>query len=149
MDIARKCWNLEKLIVEGEFVPDEEMEDKNIQNPFLYVKLYQIQEILNELSVNEKIKYLQIENICLTKNKNDVKLDLDIKDVKDFACKNLLPIIESRFPKDSYIKIVILEPNHPKLLDKDFSELEFVLLEKEENEKPELEILSYDRIDYI
>ena len=109
MDIARKCWNLEKLIVEGEFVPDEEMAKwQNIQNPFLFVNLYQIQEILNELSVNEKIKYLQIVNICLTKNKNDVKLDLDIKDVKDLACKNLLPIIESRFPKDSCIKIVIL-----------------------------------------
>ena len=107
MDIARKCWNLEKLIVEGEFVPDEEMAKwQNIQNPFLFVNLYQIQEILNELSVNEKIKYLQIVNICLTKNKNDVKLDLDIKDVKDLACKNLLPIIESRFPMDSYIKIV-------------------------------------------
>ena len=147
LNIARKCCELETLYIAGKIF--RENQKYLYPSPILLhlcVQLEQMNEILKEISVNGALKNLQILNVCLIRSIHSFESDITSKDIEKFAKLNFLPIIESNFAMDCYIKICFLEPNHPK---QEGHILRFgkgqslVMLEKKINQKPQVTVYPY------
>ena len=149
LNIARKCYNLEELYIEGKTtmgtVKNFGDYDYNNPVPYLFIELESVKEILNEISANGAMKNLQILNVCLIRSANENESEISIDDIEKFAKTNFVPIIESKFQTDCYIKIIFLEPNHPKLEEQEDSvESEsLVMLERKVNQKPKVFVQPY------
>ena len=131
--IVQECRNLEYLYVEGITRRESQVQK------YLQIDLDHLEEILKELKDCDKFKSLKILNICLN-DRSSQDSNRSIKEIESIV-KFKLESILSRFPSKSYVKIIILEANHPMLSDPECGEL--VLVEKKINKCPRTEIHPY------